>query len=202
MLKRAAKDAKLSPHIIQTLFPKGPAQAAAAFFQQGDMKLLTLTPPQEDKLQTRLASAITTRLKINDPHKETARRAAASLALPLHATQGMTALLNTSDALWKAAGDKSADFSFYTKRAILAGIYAQILLIYFGARGSDSEYVAQYAERRLKDAVQIGASLRQATTLTTNNIPSTLLDALAKLRYPPRPPKEPPEPPEPPEERG
>ena len=72
-----------------------------------------------------------TRLEILKPHKEAARRAAAFLSLPLNAALGAKLLYRTVDAMWRAAGDTSTDFNFYTKRAILAGVYASTLMRWF-----------------------------------------------------------------------
>ncbi len=40
-------------------------------------------------------------------------------------------LYKSIDQIWYLAGDASVDFSFYTKRLILAGIYSRIVLFFF-----------------------------------------------------------------------
>ena len=51
------------------------------------------------------------------------RAVAASGFVPLSACTARTV-----DAIWHAAGDRSADFSWYTKRAILAAVYTATVL--------------------------------------------------------------------------
>jgi hypothetical protein len=46
------------------------------------------------------------------------------LAWPGNAALAARCIGRTIDALWHAAGDRAADFSWYTKRATLAGVYA------------------------------------------------------------------------------
>ena len=75
------------------------------------------------KIRERIATAVKTRLAVLKPHKEAARRAAAFLSLPMHAALGAKLVYRTVDAMWRAAGDTSTDFNFYTKRGILAGVY-------------------------------------------------------------------------------
>ena len=41
---------------------------------------------------------------------------------------GMKLLYSTVDAMWRAAGDTSTDFNFYTKRAILSAVYSSTLM--------------------------------------------------------------------------
>ena len=81
------------------------------------------TEPEEAHLKDRIAAAVRARIEILNLHKEAARRAASFLALPHNAPLGAKLMMRTVDAMWRAAGDRSSDFSWYTKRAILAGVY-------------------------------------------------------------------------------
>ena len=45
----------------------------------------------------------------------------------MHAALGAKLVYRTVDAMWRAAGDTSTDFNFYTKRGILAGVYGSTL---------------------------------------------------------------------------
>ncbi len=94
------------------------------------------------KIRERISAAVLARLEVLAPHKEAARRAGAFLTLPPHAPLGMTLLYRTVDAMWRAAGDTSTDFNFYTKRAILAGVYSATLMRWFN---DDSEDEARHA---------------------------------------------------------
>ena len=83
-------------------------------------KLAALDLPKL-KIRERIKIAVLTRLALLAPNKEAARRAAALLTLPMHAARGAKMMYRTVDAMWRAAGDTSTDFNFYTKRGILAG---------------------------------------------------------------------------------
>ena len=76
------------------------------------------------KIRERIATAVMTRLAVLQPHKEAARRAAALLTpAACMPALGAKLMYRTVDAMWRAAGDTSTDFNFYTKRGILAGVY-------------------------------------------------------------------------------
>src|SRR6266550_1648889 len=109
------------------LFPGGTADLVACFSRWADLRMLdrletqTLDPLH---LPERIALAVTTRLEIVGPCREAVRRALSLLSLPQHTPLGLGLLYQTVDDIWWAAGDRATDFSFYTKRMTLAGIYA------------------------------------------------------------------------------
>ena len=88
------------------------------------------------------------------PHKEAARRAAAFLTLPPHAGRAATLLYATVDAIWRAAGDTSTDFNFYSKRAILAGVYSATLLRWFTDESEDEAETSAFLDRRIEDIMR------------------------------------------------
>jgi ubiquinone biosynthesis protein COQ9 len=98
------------------------------------------------KIRERIRMAVKTRIEVLAPHKEAARRAAAFLTLPPHAALGARLAWRTVDLMWRAAGDTATDFNFYTKRAILAGVYSATLLRWFTS-SDDSETDAFLADR-------------------------------------------------------
>ena len=80
-------------------------------------------PPE--RTRERVNHAVRARLEVLAPHKEAARRAAAFLAPPQNAPLAARLMMQSVDAMWRAAGDRSSDFSYYTKRAMLGGVYAR-----------------------------------------------------------------------------
>jgi ubiquinone biosynthesis protein COQ9 len=62
----------------------------------------------------------------------------------------------TTDAIWHAAGDRSADFSWYTKRAILAGVYGATLLRWLNDGSEDDADTLAFLDRRLAGVARIG----------------------------------------------
>src|SRR5881392_4319354 len=82
------------------------------------------------------------------------RRAAAFLTLPQNAPTAMTLLYRTVDRMWYAAGDTSTDFNFYTKRAILAGVYSSTLLYWLNDRSEGGEATWAFLDRRINDVMK------------------------------------------------
>ena len=87
---------------------------------------------------------------------------AAVLALPGHARLAAACTARTVDAIWHAAGDRAADFSWYTKRAVLAAVYGATVLFWLRDSSDDDALTLAFLDRRLADVGQIGRLRRRA----------------------------------------
>ena len=115
------------------------------------------------RVHQRVRAVIALRLAQNRPHKEAVRRALALLALPgACAAWRAACTARTVDAIWHAAGDRSADFSWYTKRAILAAVYAATVLYWLRDAGEDDNATLAFLDRRLAGVGRIGSARRRA----------------------------------------
>jgi ubiquinone biosynthesis protein COQ9 len=99
----------------------------------------------------RIAAGVETRLRLLAPHREAVRRGLGLLAMPQNAALGARLLYDTVDALWYAAGDTATDFSFYTKRGMLAGVYAATTLYWLDDRSPDGAATTAFLKRRLAE---------------------------------------------------
>jgi ubiquinone biosynthesis protein COQ9 len=82
-------------------------------------------------------------------------------------------LYHTVDDIWYAAGDRATDFSFYTKRATLAAIYAATLLYWLEDSSSDFADTRAFLERRLAGVARIGR-VRQQLGTAVERLPNPL----------------------------
>ncbi len=165
-LRAAVRDLGLPPEDAALLFPSGPADLVEAFADwadrrmAGDADALNLA---ERRLPERVRALIALRLAHDRAHKEAVRRAVAFMAAPRHAGMAARALARTVDAIWHAAGDRSADFSWYTKRAILAGVYTSTVLFWLADDSDDAAETLAFLDRRLADVAGIGRLRRRAS---------------------------------------
>lgn len=157
VLKEAAREAGVPARELARLFPDGPLGLAEAFSDAADREMearLAKAKLSGMKVRERIALAVKTRLAILKPHKEAARRTAAFLTLPPNAARGAKLLYRTVDAIWRAAGDTSTDFNFYTKRAILAGVYSATLVRWFNDDSADETPTEDFLARRIEDVMR------------------------------------------------
>jgi ubiquinone biosynthesis protein COQ9 len=157
VLNEAAAEAGVNARDVPRLFPDGPLSLVEAFSETTDRQMearLAKARLSAMKIRERISKAVLTRIDILRPHKEAARRAAAFLTLPPHAGRGMTLLYRTVDAIWRATGDTSTDFNFYTKRAILAAVYSATLMRWFTDASDDEAETNTFLARRIDDVMR------------------------------------------------
>jgi ubiquinone biosynthesis protein COQ9 len=63
--------------------------------------------------------------------------------------------------MWHAAGDRSADFSWYTRRATLAGVYGAVLAYWVRDDDPEVEDALDFLDRRLADVARLGKLRRR-----------------------------------------
>ena len=140
------------------LFPGGTPDLIEAFNDLIDRRMeeaAALAGLDGLRLPARVRAIIALRLLLLRPHRDAVRRAAGLLALPRHIGLAARCTARTVDAIWHAAGDRSADFSWYTKRLILTGVYAGTMLAWLRDDGGDDEQTLAFLDRRLADVGRI-----------------------------------------------
>lgn len=186
-LKAAADKVGASDAELKAAFPRGVADALLFFSSEADRHAVEAIEKADLKpmrVRERVTFAVRKRIEAVKKHKEAARRGAAVFALPQHALDGATAVYRTVDALWRAVGDTSADFNFYTKRALLSGVYTTTILHWFADTSEGSEDTWTFLDHRIDNVMQIEKVKAQVTKLA-EGLPNPLT-ILGALRYPRR----------------
>jgi len=157
-LRKAATKLGQDEVLLDSLFPGGARDAVACFSAWADaetVKALARKKLDKLKVRERIALGVKTRLDILSPHREAVRRMIAFLALPANLPLAARLLYRTTDAIWFAAGDRATDFSFYTKRGLLAGVYASTILYWLGDGTRQGEATSAFLDRRISDVMRI-----------------------------------------------
>jgi ubiquinone biosynthesis protein COQ9 len=142
----------------ELLFPGGAADLVETYCDLADRRMeqeAAALGLDAMRLPARVRALLALRLRQNRPHKEAIRRAVGLLALPRHARLAARCTGRTVDAIWHAAGDRSADFSWYTKRAILASIHTATVLFWLTDQSEDDAATLAFLDRRLADLGRI-----------------------------------------------
>ena len=161
-------------------FPRGIADAITFFSHKADdeaQQRIAEADLKSMKVRERVAFAVRARI-------EAARRGAALFALPQHALDGAACVYRTCDMIWRAIGDTSTDFNFYTKRGLLSGVLTSTMLYWFGDNSEDNAETWKFLDRRIADVMQI-EKVKSAVLKVASTLPSPLT-ILGALRYPGR----------------
>jgi ubiquinone biosynthesis protein COQ9 len=163
-LRQAMATSGQDPEDAPLLFPGGAPDMIEAYYDLADRRMeegaaaldMTLM-----RVPARVRALVALRLRQNRAHKEAVRRALAVLALPGNARVGAACAARTVDAIWHASGDRSADFSWYTKRVILAGVYSATLLFWVRDTSDEDADTLAFLDRRLAGVGRIGRVRRR-----------------------------------------
>ncbi|MFT8243927.1 COQ9 family protein [Roseomonas sp. BN140053] len=131
------------------LFPAGPVSALEAWCDLADRDMAAAAPPVPGKVSAAVRNLIALRLQQAAPHKEAVRRGLAVLALPWNARAAARTAARTASAIWYAAGDTSADFSWYTRRATLAALYGSVLAYWMADDSDGASATLDFLDRQM-----------------------------------------------------
>ncbi len=156
-LAYAIDDAGVDAAIARMAFPRGGVDLALAYHYSCDERLAGQLEKDDLlglRFRDRVAHAVSVRLEMVLPNREAVRRAVALFALPPYAADGARAVWHTADTIWRALGDESRNYSWYTKRATLSGVYSASLLYWLGDESPDMEATRAFIRRRVDDVMK------------------------------------------------
>ncbi|KAL4680742.1 hypothetical protein H8959_022683 [Pygathrix nigripes] len=126
-----------------------------------EQKLVQLGQAEKKKTDQFLRNAVETRLRMLIPYIEHWPRALSILMLPHNIPSSLSLLTSMVDDMWHYAGDQSTDFNWYTRRAMLAGIYNTTELVMMQDSSPDFEDTWRFLENRINDAMNMGHTAKQ-----------------------------------------
>ncbi len=139
-------------------FQGNPRLVLDAFFSWTDRRMLEELASlnlESMRIRDRIATAILVRLRLLVPYKEAVRKTISTLAHPSYGPKGFALLGKTVSDMWYAAGDKSTDFNYYTKRTLLAGVYMSTLWVWLEDVSSDYSATTTHLHKRLDQVLKI-----------------------------------------------
>ncbi|MBR0655001.1 COQ9 family protein [Plastoroseomonas arctica] len=155
-LRAGLADIGADPESEAWLFPRGAIGAIEAWLDLADRDMAASAEAEglsAMRVPARIRRLVLLRLEQATPHREAVRRALGRLAF--HPGVAIRAAARTADAMWNAAGDASADFSWYTRRASLAGVYGATLAYWLRREDPDLAETAAFLQRRLDDLARL-----------------------------------------------
>jgi ubiquinone biosynthesis protein COQ9 len=152
------------PALAESHVPAGPVGAVAHWIDLSNREMEAAAAAEDLaalRVPARIRRVVELRLRAVAPHKRALRRALSLLALPWNTPVTLRTTAQTVDAMWHAAGDRSADFSWYTRRATLAGVYGAVLAYWVRDDDPEVEDALDFLDRRLADVARLGKLRRR-----------------------------------------
>jgi ubiquinone biosynthesis protein COQ9 len=167
-LKAGAADLGLDLSKALLLVPGGMTELAALFHEEADRQMLEALARHDLaalKIRERIALAVRLRLEPWNGDREAVRRLLGFLAQPQEAPRAAKLLYRTVDAIWHGIGDRSTDYNFYTKRALLAGVVSSTALYWLDDKSEGCRESWSFLDRRIADVMKIPQQIGRAKKL-------------------------------------
>jgi ubiquinone biosynthesis protein COQ9 len=180
----AAADLGVEPAVAAYAFPGGALDMIAAWIAHVDAAMARALPGQalaELPVHKRIRRLLQFRLAALTGQEEALRRALAIMALPSNVPRAARLGWHSADVMWRLAGDTAADYNHYTKRAILAGVYAATLAVFVDDKSEGKAETLAFLDRRLAG---IGRFEKLKARFSPGEGHFSLVRLLGRLRYP------------------
>jgi len=181
-LIKSKKISETEKHNFRTLFDNSLVNIIQEFnsYLDNEMKEgFKKSKSKNFRIPDKINSQIILRLKAANKYKEAVRISLGMMALPKNSKMALKMLYKTCDAIWRDCGDKSTDFSFYTKRLVLSGVYSSTLSYWLNE--NDFTKVEEFLERRLDNVSSFGKMKKLPNMINKSNPLNTFFKILKKF---------------------
>nr|XP_046250084.1 ubiquinone biosynthesis protein COQ9, mitochondrial [Scatophagus argus] len=173
------------------MFNNGAGDLVLHFITQCNSQLTEILAEQDKQVQLGqaepkktadfLRDAVETRLRMYIPYIESWPQAMSILLLPHNIPDSLKHLSTLVDDIWYYAGDRSTDMNWYTKRAVLTGIYNTTELVMLQDTSPDFQDTWNFLDNRIQDAVNMATTAKQVQS-TGEAVAQGLMGAAVTLK--------------------
>lgn len=181
---QAAEMFGADPDVARLAYPGGAMDMIGAWIESVDVKMaeeLTAQQLAAMPIRERIRVLVQFRLDAIDGQEEALKRATAIMAMPQNAAASMKRAWTTADLMWRLAGDTATDYNHYTKRTILAGLYAATLASFADDMSEDKEQTKAFLARRIEGVMKFEKV--KAKWLNPDRESFSVTRFLGRLRY-------------------
>jgi ubiquinone biosynthesis protein COQ9 len=182
----AAMEAGVDPDVAAYAFRGGAMDMIAAWIAHVDAAMERALPAAalaELPVHKRIRRLLQFRLEAVAGQEEALRRALAIMAMPQNAARALRWGWGSADLMWRLAGDVATDYNHYSKRAILAAVYAATLAVFVDDRSEGKAETFAFLDRRLAG---VGRFEKLKARLGPSGERFSVARFLGRLRYPAR----------------
>lgn len=186
-LVEAAHNTGVDADVARLAFKGGAMEMIGAWIETIDAAMVAELTPEKlagMKIRERIRTLVQFRLDSVAGREEALRRALAIMAMPQNATTALKTGWHSADIMWRLAGDTATDWNHYSKRAILASLYAATLAVFVGDTSEDKSETRAFLDRRIEGVMKFETFKRQ--WLQPKGEHFSPVRFLGRLRYPAR----------------
>ncbi|PTV96289.1 ubiquinone biosynthesis protein COQ9 [Rhodobacter aestuarii] len=152
----AISDLGVDPALARLACPRGAVDLAAEYHRAADRALAkALAEANFEGMRFRDKVATAVRMRFDLVDRDLVSRGASVFALPQNGVMGAKLVWETADLIWRALGDTSEDYNWYSKRLTLSGVISSTTLFWIG---DDSEGHAEswaFLDHRIENVLAL-----------------------------------------------
>ncbi|MBL8656498.1 MAG: COQ9 family protein [Altererythrobacter sp.] len=186
-LTEAARSAGADADVARLAFKGGAMAMIGAWIETVDAAMAQALPAEAlaaMKIRERIRALVQFRLDAAAGREEALRRALAIMAMPQNAASALKMGWRSADIMWRLAGDTATDWNHYSKRAILASLYAATLAVFVGDESEGKSDTRAFLDRRIEGVMRFETLKRK--WLRPQGEHFSPVRFLGRLRYPAR----------------
>lgn len=186
-LAEAAQVAGVDTDVARLAFKAGAMDMIGAWIETIDAAMAEALPPEKlatMKIRERIRALVQFRLDAVAGREEALRRSLAIMAMPYNAPSALKTGWRSADIMWRLAGDTATDWNHYSKRAILASLYAATLAVFVDDTSENKTDTRAFLDRRIEGVMKFETFKRQ--WLQPKGEHFSPVRFLGRLRYPAR----------------
>lgn len=183
----AAVRTGVDPAVAAYAFPGGAMEIVEAWIETVDRAMAAALPPDVLAglpVRERIGRLASFRMDALRGKEEALRRALAIMSQPANAPAALARSWRSADIMWRLAGDTSSDYNYYTRRAILAAIYAATLTVFVDDESEGKAETRAFLDRRIAGVVRFEKA--KARLMPRGRDYFSPARFLGRLRYPAR----------------
>ncbi|PEQ11324.1 RpsU-divergently transcribed [Novosphingobium sp. PC22D] len=184
-VRQAAAELGIDPDVAAYAFRDGAMEMIAAWIAHVDHAMARAHPPEAlagMPVRERIRALVLARLDAVAGLEEALGRALSIMAMPANAARAAKLGWHSADLMWRLAGDRAMDFNHYSKRAILAGVYAATLAVFKDDESEGKAETRAFLDRRIEGIIRFEKA--KAKVLRKPEERFSLARFLGRLRYP------------------
>jgi ubiquinone biosynthesis protein COQ9 len=181
----AAQEHGIDPAVAALAFSGGPMAIIAAWIASIDAAMEQAFASEvlsNQPIRERIRRLVSFRLDMLAGREEALTRALSIMAMPQNAAKALRLGWASADAMWYLAGDTATDYNHYTKRTILAGIYAATLAVFAHDKSAGKAETQAFLARRIDGVMRFEKAKAQLLRPSDEHFSLTRL--IGRLRYP------------------
>ncbi|KAJ3302612.1 Ubiquinone biosynthesis protein coq9, mitochondrial [Blyttiomyces sp. JEL0837] len=164
--------------VAHGLFPRGGVELVEYFVRRTtgevreEMEKMGKEKLNGMKVTAKVRLGVTLRLEKLKPYVGKWAEALALMAQPQNVPTALENLAEVVDEIWYMAGDRSFDMNYYSKRALLAGVYSSTELYMTQDKTPDFSGTIEFLDRRLGDVAFLGRTVSEVNNVVSFGVRS------------------------------